>query len=182
MIRRLVPAIALAAVSVASTSPAYADPYGVGLGVAAGVNLADADVDNIDMETSFSWGFFVDIPLIETFYITPAATLYQLPATATADDGTTISTDDRISITDIDLNFKFIIPLGALSLGVGVTAGLTTGLGDYQPHYGALAYIGYNLIANLDLFAMGQYKRLATGDDIPDYNNIHIFGGTMFRF
>ena len=166
---RLVPATALVVASLVVSTQAYAEPSGVGLGVAAGVNLADAD--EVDLDTSFSWGFFVDIPLLETFYITPAATLYQIG------EG-----DNRSAITDIDLNFKFIVPIGALSLGVGVTAGLTTGLGDYQPHYGLLGYFGFNIVANLDLFAIAQYKRLTTSDGLPDYNNIHIFGGAMFRF
>ena len=166
---RLVVVPALVVASLAVSERAHAEPYGVGLGVAAGVNLADAE--NVDLDTSFSWGFFVDIPLLETFYITPAATLYQIG------EG-----DDRSAITDIDLNFKFIVPIGALSLGAGVTAGLTTGLGDYQPHYGLLGYFGFNLVANLDLFTVVQYKRLTTSDGLPDYNNVHVFGGAMFRF
>ena len=178
MNRLITPFVALGvALAVSISTEARADPYGVGLGVAGGVNIADADGDvdtntDFDTRTSFAWGFFVDIPLIETFYITPAATLYELDRNG----------EDSVAITDIDLNFKFIVPIGALSLGVGVTAGLTTGLGDYQPHYGALAYVGFNLIANLDLFVMAQYKRLVTSqDNLPDYNNIHGFGGIMFR-
>ena len=165
--KRLVAAAALVLATFVCVD-AHAHARGVGLGVAGGVNLADAD--NIDLDTSFAWGFFVDIPLLDTFYITPAATLYQ------------IGGDNSQSLTDIDINFKFIVPIGALSLGVGGTFGLTTGLGDYQPHYGALGYVGLNIVSNLDLFAMFQYKRLTTSDGIPDYNNFHIFGGPMFRF
>ncbi|MEL7370652.1 MAG: hypothetical protein AAFN74_17165 [Myxococcota bacterium] len=167
---RLLPVTALVAASLFATSEARADPYGVGLGVAAGANLADGD--GLDLDISFSWGFFVDIPLLETFYITPAATLYQL-------DG---GSDGNIAITDIDLNFKFIVPLSRMSIGAGFTAGLTTGLGDYQTHIGGLGYVGFNLVSNLDLFGMVQYKRLTTGGNIPNYNNIHLFAGTMFRF
>ena len=171
---RLVPATALIIASLAAGGDAYAHARGVGLGVAAGVNIADANIDSVDTNTSFAWGFFVDIPLLDTFYITPAATLYELE---------TGNGEETVAITDIDLNFKFIVPIGFLSLGAGVTAGLTTGLGDYQPHYGALAYVGYNVVANLDLFATAHYKRLTTSSDtIPDYNNVHVFGGTMFRF
>lgn len=166
---RVVTVTALVVSSLVASERAQAYAGGVGLGVAAGVNLADAE--NLDLDTSFSWGFFVDIPLLETFYITPAATLYQIG-----------QGEARSAITDIDLNFKFIVPIGALSLGVGVTAGLTTGLGDYQPHYGLLGYLGFNLVSNLDLFANVQYKRLTTSDGLPDYNNIHVFGGAMFRF
>ena len=165
-------AAALVAVGAVGTSgTAYAHARGVGLGVAAGVNIADADQEGIDTDTSFAWGFFVDIPIISTFYITPAATLYELG-----------SGEETVTVTDIDLNFKFLIPLGSLELGLGVIGGLTTGLGDYQVHFGGMAYLGLNLVSNLDIFVTAQYKRLATGDNVPDYNNIHVFGGPMFRF
>jgi hypothetical protein len=167
---RLAPVVALVIASLGSASRAQAtDPSGVGLGVAAGANLADAE--NVDLDTSFSWGFFVDIPLLETFYITPAATVYEIDAGS-----------GKAALTDIDLNFKFIIPLGGMSLGAGVTAGLTTGLGSYEGHFGLLAYFGFKLVPNFELFALGQYKRLPTSGDVPDYNNINVFAGGMFRF
>ena len=171
---RLLPVLALFAISFAGLDArAQPNPRGVGLGVAAGVNLATADEEGIDSNTSFSWGFFVDIPLLETFYITPAAMVYEIDPTG----------ENALSLTDIDLNFKFIVPLGAFSLGVGVTAGLTTGLGSYEGHFGGLGYLGWNLVSNLDLFVLAQYKRLpASGDVDFTYNNIHVFGGGMFRF
>ncbi len=162
----LVGALALLA-TLAHAQPALADARGVGLGVAAGVDMYKHQ--SIDLKTSFSWGFFVDIPLLNTFYITPAAMVYELG------EG-----DAKVAATDIDLNFKFIVPLHPLSIGAGVTAGLTTGLGDYYGHYGVLGYLGWNLVANLDVFAMVQYKRLTARS--LDYNNIHAYGGGMFRF
>ena len=161
----------VAAISAWSWDARAGDPRGVGLGVAAGVNIAEAD--SIDLETSFSWGFFVDIPLLETFYITPSATVYQLRQA---------NNQPIDSITDIDLNFKFLVPLGRVQVGAGITAGITTGFGTYQPHVGALGYFGLKLAGNFDIFALLQYKRLTTGDNIPDYNAFHIFAGPMFRF
>lgn len=165
---RLVPVLTLLAASIPGSAWAHSPARGVGLGVAAGVNLAEAK--DLDLNTSFAWGFFVDIPLLATFHLTPAATVYELG------DG-----DTTVSHTDIDLNFKFIVPIQRLSLGAGVTTGITTGLDKYRGHFGGLGYAGFNVIANLDLFAMGQYKYLATGDAAPDFNNVHVFGGLMFR-
>ncbi|MEO0606250.1 MAG: hypothetical protein AAF211_32775 [Myxococcota bacterium] len=170
---RLVPVLALMLASMLPDSALAHRPEsrgrGVGLGVAAGVNLAEAA--ELEIPNSFAWGFFVDIPLLETFYITPAATVYELG------EG-----DTRTSHTDIDLNFKFIVPIKRVSLGAGVTTGLTTGFDQYRGHFGGLAHLGINIVSNVDLFAMGQYKYLATGNFDPDINNVHIFGGAMFRF
>ena len=57
------------------------------------------------MFLSFAYGFYVDIPLISTFHITPSSELYKF-----ADQ----------NATDFDLAFKFIIPLGpSTSSGAG---------------------------------------------------------------
>src|SRR5262245_51952073 len=124
---------------------ARADSEGVGLGVACGLAYSPSEVDDEDVGSSFAWGFFVDIPLLATFYLSPAAMLYEL------DFG-----NGKQPVTDIDLNFKFIVPVGDLHIGAGVTAGLTAGVpnddGNYAGHYGLLGYISYNLLANLDAF------------------------------
>jgi hypothetical protein len=156
------------AVLLSPTREARADAQGVGLGVAAGVDLYNEE--KIDTSTSFSWGFFVDIPLLDTFFITPSTTIYELD----------LGNEEKIAITDVDLNFKFIVPLGRLRLGAGVLAGLTTGLGDYLGHFGLLGYGSLALVENLDLFVMVQYKRLQFGD--ANIDNYHGFGGVMFRF
>lgn len=157
---------------VAHPEEAEAGAQGVGLGVAAGLDYSRFDnfrSGERDSGTSLGWGFFVDIPLLQTFYIAPAAMLY------TMDFG-----GGTASVTDIDMNFKFIVPIGGLSLGAGVTAGLTTGLGEYRGHYGALGYLGMNLVSNLDLFAMAQFKRFDyMGTEVE---KVHVFGGGMFRF
>lgn len=155
---------------------AHASAEGVGLGIAVGADYSNADVRLENTGTlerqgkaSLAWGFFVDIPLLPTFYISPAAMLYELEL----NEGT------KQSITDIDLNFKFIVPLHRLRLGAGITAGLTTGLGEYLGHYGVLGYAALNLVSNIDAFILVQYKELRHDRDI---NNLHAYVGGNFRF
>ena len=150
----------------------------VGLGVAAGVAYSPtttkpsiANVQNsIQAGQSFAWGFFVDIPLLETFYISPAAMLYEFNLGS-----------GRVPITDVDLNFKFIVPISILRLGVGATFGLTAAGEKYGVHFGGLGYLAINIVSNLDVFAMVQYKKLVR-DPGPNLDDIHGFLGVMFHF
>ena len=71
--------------TIAGTQEAKAHAQGVGLGVAGGGVFSPSTVESgdpkdakIDVGNGFAWGFFVDIPLLETFYISPAAMLYEL--------------------------------------------------------------------------------------------------------
>ncbi|MEE8409372.1 MAG: hypothetical protein V3T05_07190 [Myxococcota bacterium] len=175
--RLLIPTGLLVAALLVPAGDAHAHPRpdakGVGLGVAVGFDYQrgvgiDGSVD-VGTNQSFAWGFFVDIPLLETFYITPAAMLYEI------DLG-----DGKQAVTDVDINFKFIVPLGRARVGAGFIAGLTTGLGDYLGHYGGLGFFSFKLVSNLDAFAMVQFKRLAHGS--VNYDNIHGYLGAMFIF
>lgn len=154
----------------AFSSVAKADAKGVGLGVGAGVNVYGAE--DVDTDAQPSWGFFVDIPLLDTFYITPSTMIYQLDV------------GEKISVTDVDLNFKFIVPVAMLRFGLGFSAGITTGIGDYRGHYGGLGYLGWNMVSNLDAFVLAQFKRFnaETGGEDQNFNNTHLTGGVMFRF
>jgi hypothetical protein len=156
-----------------ASGEALAHAQGVGLGVAAGVDIQRGEglggEEGVTTDHSVSWGFFVDIPLLETFFITPSAMIYEI------DTG-----DGARPLTDVDLNFKFIVPIGPIRAGGGVTAGLTTGLGDYLGHYGLLGFVSFNLVSNLDAFALVQWKRLAHGSD--QYENLHGYLGGMFTF
>lgn len=154
---------------------AHASARDVGLGVAGGLSYSPTKLKSGVLETrsagnSFSWGFFVDIPLLETFYIAPAAMLYQL------DFGNGME-----PVTDIDLNFKFIIPMSSVRLGAGFIVGLTSAELKYTGHYGALGYLSYNLVSNIDLFIQAQYKKLMrdTGGNVDD---LHGYLGCMFHF
>ena len=112
--------IALTVVLLAAV-PVFAQPdrSSVGLGVSVGAAWPQASSDHVsvgslpeidDWATSFNWGFYVDIPIIWTFHITPSAELYKF-----GDE----------NATDIALAFKFIIPVWKLDLYVGCVPGLT---------------------------------------------------------
>jgi hypothetical protein len=164
---------AIFALSMLVSTQAFANAKNVGLGVAVGGAYSPSTVKNGDTErdvgAGFAWGFFVDIPLLDTFYISPASMLY------TFDLG-----NGAEPVTDVDLNFKFIVPIGDLHVGAGVTAGLTSAAAEYRGHYGALGYLSYNLVANLDAFLLAQYKRFEVrGEPIDD---LHGYIGGMFRF
>ncbi|MEM6531525.1 MAG: hypothetical protein AAF654_02825 [Myxococcota bacterium] len=166
---------AVAALLTLASAPAWAtDGQDVGFGVAAGIDYSQADmIFEDDSNTSFAWGFFVDIPLAETFVLSPQTTIYEL------DFGS-----GNQAITDVGMNFKFVIPLRSLSLGAGILAGVTTGLGEYRLHYGALGQLNFNLISNIDGFVLAQFKRIDVGDDFmnEDISKVHAFAGAMFRF
>ena len=170
-----VPAVFAAALILMGASSAFASD-GVSLGVAAGIDYSAADqIFEDDSNTSFAWGFFVDIPLADTFVISPQTTIYELEFAGG---------DEAQAVTDVGLNFKFLVPLGKLSLGAGILAGVTTGLGDYRLHYGALGQLNFNLISNIDGFVLAQWKRIDVGDTLlnEDISKVHAFAGAMFSF
>jgi hypothetical protein len=151
--------------------------HNVGLGVAVGGAYSGSRTDvksaREEIGTRPAWGFFVDIPLLPTFYIAPAAMLYSLKNAAGNDT----------AVTDVDLNFKFIVPVSSLKFGAGVTAGLSSGVqpSGYAPHYGLLGYASLNLVSNLDAFVMVQWKRL-TREHANSIDDTHGYVGAMFRF
>jgi len=156
----------------------------VGLGVAAGLAYSPSDVNTAGAAATatkqavgagLAWGFFVDIPLLETFYVTPSAMLYEQKIGI---DG------KKMQATDIDINFKFIVPIGDLRLGAGALGGITAGADTkYSGHYGALGFASFTLVSNLEAFAMVQYKQLMR-DSVAGGNitNIYGFAGVMFHF
>ena len=167
-------ALTMMLVAIAAPQSALAGAKGVGIGVAGGLAWSGDEIETSTgitdkVGSGYTWGFFVDIPLLETFYISPAATVYELNLG-----------NANQPATDIDMNFKFMIPLDRLDIGIGVTAGMTIAEQKYHGHWGALAYLGYNLVSNIDVFFMSQYKQLVrTGKEI---NKLHNFAGLMFRF
>ncbi len=149
---------------------ASADPRVVGLGAAAGVAVPHGG--DVPYKPSLAWGFFVDIPLISTFSITPSAIVYGV---APKIEGF----DNSDPYTDISLSFKFVIPLDPVGIFFGVTAGLTTST-DIDLHVGGLVGVSVQIVANFELFVQGNYRLL-----IEEGNNrqtLHVFGGPLFRF
>jgi hypothetical protein len=163
---------AVATVALPETAAHAQTAHGVALGAGAGVAVPNGTPD---FKAAFNWGFFVDIPLIYTFHITPSALLYRLKATDTA--GTTLYSTWA---TDISLNFKFVVPLGFLQLFGGVLAGLTARQ-SIDPHVGALAGLSINLISNIDIFAQANYRIILPSDG-GTIRDLQVYAGPLFRF
>jgi len=166
---RISPTIVIASLMMLYSSSALAHPRNVGLGVALGGAYSPTEIQEVQIGSSFGLAFFVDIPLLETFYISPSTTL----RTANLGEG-------KDPATDIDLNFKFIVPLGKLSVGAGVLGGITAA-DSFYGHYGALGHLSFNPVSNLEVFVLGQFKQLMHETGKP-VNDLHLYAGTMFRF
>lgn len=178
-LKRFVWAMFIAGLCLWHMPAAQASSENIGIGAAIGAAYSPTHVfqNNIfkPVGSSFSWGFFVDIPLTETFYISPAAMLYKLNLGTSSPVG-----EGAKPVTDIDLNFKFIVPLGRVHLGPGLVTGLTSAEEMYHLHLGALLYMGVNLISNMDGFILAQYKRIFRNS--KDLDDLHGYAGLLFRF
>ncbi|HUI72574.1 MAG TPA: hypothetical protein VL354_18785, partial [Spirochaetia bacterium] len=112
-----------------------------------------------------NWGFYVDIPLIYTFHITPSAELYKLQ-----DQNT----------TDIDLAFKFFVPLSGFAIYAGFAPGLTAVTTILDPHIGVLAGATFQLVSNLDAFVQAKYNIVFDGGQYVQI--FHANAGILFKF
>lgn len=147
------------------TQTAEAGGEDVGLGVAAGVAMPDS---NVDYDPTLNWGFFVDIPLMRTFQISPSAILYKLK----------VGEAEQPAV-DVSLNFKFIVPIRAIELYIGFTGGVTSA-SHQDVHVGAFGGLAVRAVSNLDIFAQLNYRLvLQDGEDI---RNLLLFFGPRFRF
>jgi hypothetical protein len=150
--------------------PAGAQASGdsVGLGVALGVAFpsgSTARIATANGEASLDWGFYVNIPLIYTFHITPSSELYKLGLQ---------------NATDMDLAFKFIVPLSRFSLYGGVAPGLTAAGEVTAMHVGLLAGVSFNLVSNLDTFVQAKYQWIFEGSQ--NLRVLHLNAGMLFNF
>ncbi len=140
----------------------------VGLGISLGAALAEGSTPNISNSggsMSFNWGFYVDIPLLYTFHITPSSELYRL-----ADQ----------NATDIDLAFKFIVPLSSFAIYAGIVPGLTAVSNVLDPHIGVLGGATFQLVSNLDVFLQGKYNVVFDGGQ--NLQIFHVNAGILFKF
>ncbi len=148
----------------------------VGLGVIGGAAFPIAN--SRSYKITESWGFYVDVPIISTFHITPAATLYRLDP---KDD----TTPTNAGITDLSMNFKFVIPLPGWKIFIAAMMGASNGLfvnNDFiHLHVGGNLGFGYRIVSNLDFVLMGQYKLIVDGDQ-SNLNMIQAMGGLQFNF
>ena len=181
-LRLLALLIALPCLTISSTVLAHSSP-GVGLGMAVGATWSPSKIkirqdanslvgnsnagETIRLGNASSLAVFVDIPLGGTFHLMPATVL------RTNDLG-----HGDTPITDLDLNFKFIVPFGFWYLGIGAITGVTAS-DEFSGHWGLFSEVSYNVIANLDVFAMAQYKKLWRG--LESIDDLHAYLGLMFR-
>jgi len=123
---------------------------GVSLGLLGGVNWQINDGDRTLSDLSEAYGFFVDIPIISTFYIAPEALIYRINfIKGSQPDG-----EYGRGITELTLNFKFILPLGAHRFSLGMRGGAVVGAqaaNDFpmSGHFGAMAGYDFNFLKNL---------------------------------
>jgi len=140
----------------------------VGLGISAGVTFPQGDTPKItseDWKAALNWGFYVNIPLIYTFHLTPSSELYKL---------------QNQNATDMSIAFKFIVPLSRLDLYAGFVPGLTA-IGEVTAfHVGVLVGGNFPLISNLDFFVQGKYKWLFEGSE--NLRVLHANVGVLFNF
>jgi len=140
----------------------------VGLGVSFGVALPQHKTDEVqfdDWDASFGWGFYGNIPAVDTFQITPSALLYPLYT---------------LNATDVNLAFKFIIPAWVLDIYVGLAPGVTTVADDHLFNVGGIVGVSFNLFSNLDLFIDAKYKILIEGDS--NIRVLHAAAGVLWHF
>jgi hypothetical protein len=140
----------------------------VGLGVALGAAFPDgstADISSDNGEASFNWGFYVDIPLLASFHVTPSSELYKLGGD---------------NATDMALTFKFIVPLPRFDLYAGFVPGLTAVGSTTAPHVGVVGGAAFVLVSNLDMFAQAKYVILFDGSE--NLRVLHLNTGILFRF
>ena len=147
----------------------FADSSGtVGLGLSMGLALpfgSTANIPSTDGVPSFNWGFYVDIPLISTFHITPSSELYQFQNT---------------NATDVDLAFKFIVPISTFDIYAGLEPGLTAVGPVLDAHVGLVGGASLRLVSNLDAFAQAKYTVVFDGN--ANVQVFHINAGILFAF
>jgi hypothetical protein len=149
-----------------TAGPAAASPRGVGLGVAGGFALPHGP---LRFDPALSWGFYVDIPLLDTFHITPSTLVYRLDPKG----------GGGAPATDVSLSFKFMIPLGPLEGFAGVTAGITS-TSRTDPHVGVLAGAQLRVLPNVDVFGQVNYRVVLQGDS--SLKDVMLYVGPIFRF
>jgi hypothetical protein len=157
-------------VVVIAMAPLWSQASGdsVGLGISFGAVFPNGSTPNItstDWKTSLNWGFYVNIPLIYTFHLTPSSELYKF---------------DGQNATDMSIAFKFIVPLSRFDLYAGFVPGLTAVTDVTAPHVGVLVGGNFPLISNLDFFIQGKYKWLFEGGE--NLRVLHANVGVLFNF
>jgi len=165
MRKLLIVGLAIAAIF-ASTLPLAAQGSS-SLGVFGGLAVPGRDTTHLqgDGKASFNWGFFVNLPLLQTFNIVPSAELYKF---------------DAANATDFDLAFKFIVPLPRFSVFAGVSPGLTSVGETTDMHIAGLAGASVKLVSNVDAFFQAKYAYILDSD--KNTGVTHLQAGVLFNF
>lgn len=156
------------ALAVAGPAAADVSAGSVGLGIAVGASVPQGSTPSVpstDGLISFNWGFYVNIPLISTFHITPSSELYKF---------------NTQNATDMDIAFTFIVPLGAFDVYAGAAPGLTTVQDVLLPHVGGILGAAFPLVSNLAAFAQMKYTVIFDGD--RNIRVTHLTAGMLFSF
>jgi hypothetical protein len=137
------------------------------LGVFAGAAIPGSNTSNLqgNNQDSFNWGFFVNLPLLQTFDIVPSAELYKF---------------GQGNATDFDLAFKFIVPLSRLEIFAGISPGLTSVSQTTDLHIAGLAGATFRLVSNLDAFVQAKYDYIL--DSGQNTGVTHLDAGILFNF
>lgn len=143
---------------------AAAQSGSVALGVGAGA-VVPTRSDDGSWDTSFAWGFHVNIPILNTLHLSPSSELYQI---------------DGVYATDVALAFKFMIPLRLSALYLGVAPGLTAAGSTTSAHVGVLGGFTIGLVSNISGFAQYKYKVLFYDD--TNTRMSHVAAGLLFSF
>jgi hypothetical protein len=163
----LVPLALAAILTVLSAGALAAQGRGTSLGLVVGGAFpgpATAQIPS-NQDLGFNWGFFVNLPLLDTFHLAPSAELYKFGSS---------------NATDFDFAFKFIVPLSSYSLFLGLAPGLTTVNSLTAPHVGVLGGASFPLVSNLDAFVSAKYVVVFDkGTNMPVF---HLNCGLLFNF
>ena len=157
----------IAILAILSFAAAAQSHFGTSLGLFAGGDAPGATTANIasDGQIHFNWGFFVNLPLLQTFSLAPSAELYRFGSS---------------NATDFDIAFKFIVPLNNFGVFAGVSPGLTAINALTAPHVGVLGGATFGLVSNLDAFVMAKYT--AVFDGSQNASVVHVNAGILFYF
>jgi hypothetical protein len=157
---------ALTTLASAGTADAGA-PTRPALGVAAGFAVPSGDRSFVP---TLNWGFYADIPIVDSLVIAPSVILYDL-----TQQGSTSGT----SAVDVSVNMKFVVNLGSVGLYAGGTVGMTS-TNELDPHLGLLGGASVVLSSNFELFGQFSY-RWVLGNERA-FQNAQVSVGPLIRF
>lgn len=145
-------------------SAASEEHISVTLGAAGGFAVPGRTHGGIS-ETSFAWGFHVNIPVLETIRIAPSAEIYRISA---------------VYATDLALAFHYVIPIEIFDIYFGVAPGLTAWGTSTSPHVGGLLGFSVPILDDIGGFAQFRYKVLFS--DETNIHGSHFLLGLLFSF